>query len=64
MTPIENPTTEDLELKLKEAADLLELATNEFWNWEDEGPHGMGWRSDENAECYERIRKFLLSLGR
>jgi hypothetical protein len=46
---------EALRALLERALPLVEEGLSEFWTWDDDGPAGEGWTSDENTACREAL---------
>lgn len=65
--PRGHPSTERLEIEkltferdelralVARVLPLLKQGLDDFWMWQDDGPDGSGWPSDENTACREAL---------
>ena len=47
---------------LARALPLVREGLGAFWQWEDAGPHGAGWPSDENTACREGLEAWCAEV--
>ena len=47
---------------LAQALPLMEEGLSDFWKWDDDGPDGEGWPSDENTTCREALEAWCAEV--